>query len=70
MAEVHRHHRPEPVTPFTVAGIRLDDGPVLKAVLDEPGGWTAVRARVQGVVDADGRLRFGQEAAPSSRSRS
>ncbi|MGI9611484.1 MAG: Zn-ribbon domain-containing OB-fold protein [Acidimicrobiales bacterium] len=35
VAVVHRHHRPVPPTPFTVATIVLGDGIALKAVLDE-----------------------------------
>lgn len=63
LAEVHRHHRPEPPTPFTVATIVLDDGPALKAVLDQPGPWAIVGAHVRGVIDAAGALRFGEAAS-------
>ncbi len=66
VATVHRHHRPEPPTPFTVATIVLDDGVSLKGVLtDGPGA--EVGARVRGVTvpageDEDGTaivdLRF------------
>ena len=31
-ATVHRHHRPEPATPFVVVEVTLDAGPSLKAV--------------------------------------
>lgn len=62
LAEVHRHHRPEPPTPFTVATIVLEAGPVLKAVLDQPHGWSRVGAEVIGVVTEGGDLRFGQAA--------
>jgi uncharacterized OB-fold protein len=33
---VHLHARPERVAPFTVGSIKLDDGPVLRALLTGP----------------------------------
>ena len=33
-AQVHFHARPYPKVPFTVVVIALDDGPVIKALLD------------------------------------
>ncbi len=48
VATVHRHHRPEPPTPFTVATIVLDDGVSLKGVLKGQTGAT-VGSRVRGV---------------------
>jgi uncharacterized OB-fold protein len=48
VATVHRHHRPEPPTPFTVATIVLDDEVTLKGVLVDPAG-AVVGARVRGV---------------------
>jgi len=48
-ATVHRHHHPSPETPFTVATIELDEGPVLKSVVI--GASDAdVGARVRGVL--------------------
>jgi len=48
-ATVHRHHHPTPPTPFTVAVIELDEGPVLKSmVLDASDA--DVGARVCGVL--------------------
>lgn len=55
-ATVHRHHRPDPVTPFTVVEIVLDgDGPALKGVLAPGLEPPAIGQRVQGAV-VDGRL--------------
>ena len=51
-AVVHRHHQPEPATPFTVVEVALDAGPVLKAVL----AGTAMPprgARVVGLVQGE-----------------
>ena len=48
-ATVHRHHHPTPETPFTVATIELDDGPVLKSVVID-GSDGDVGARVHGVL--------------------
>lgn len=48
VATVHRHHRPEPPTPFTVATIVLDDGVSLKGVLTD-GTGAEVGARVRGI---------------------
>ncbi len=47
---VHRHHNPRPETPFTVATIVLDDGPVLKGRLDGDISEARVGARVVGVL--------------------
>ena len=46
-ATVHRHHHPSPATPFTVAVIELDDGPVLKSVVLD-GSDRDVGRRVRG----------------------
>ena len=48
-ATVHRHHHPSPETPFTVAVIELDDGPVLKSVVVD-GSDSDVGARVEGIL--------------------
>jgi uncharacterized OB-fold protein len=55
-AIVHRHHKPEPATPFTVVHVTLDAGPALKGVLRGTGG-VAIGDRVRGAV-TDGLLRF------------
>jgi hypothetical protein len=57
VAVVHRHHRPFPATPFTVAWVVLDDGIALKAVLvgdpeQERSDPPAVGAAVRGVAVA------------------
>ncbi len=54
-ATVHRHHKPEPATPFTVVHVTLDAGPALKGVLR--GERVAIGDRVRGAV-TDGLLRF------------
>jgi uncharacterized OB-fold protein len=54
-ATVHRHHKPEPSTPFTVVLVALDAGPALKGVLH--GDRVAIGDRVSGAV-TDGLLRF------------
>lgn len=36
MATVHRHHGGDADTPFTVASIVLDEGPVVRGVLTDP----------------------------------
>jgi uncharacterized OB-fold protein len=54
-ATVHRHHKPEPATPFTVVQVTLDAGPALKGVLS--GDRVAIGDRVRGAV-TDGLLRF------------
>ncbi len=57
VATVHRHHHPEPATPFTVATVVLDDGPMLKAVLVANADDRAVGATVRGMtVPVSGRL--------------
>jgi uncharacterized OB-fold protein len=35
-AAVHRHHQPEPATPFVVVAVDVDGGPALKGVLVDP----------------------------------
>jgi uncharacterized OB-fold protein len=35
-AQVHLHARPYPKVPFTVLALKLDDGPVIRALLDPP----------------------------------
>lgn len=77
VAVVHRHHRPEPATPFTVASIVLESGVALKAVVEErpDSAEPAVGAAVRGipvVVDVadDGTdlvdLRFEVVASPGA----
>ncbi len=51
VATVHRHHREVPPTPFTVAAIVLDDGPLLKAVLADESAAAQVGDRVRGVTE-------------------
>lgn len=58
LATVHRHHRPQPEVPFTVATITLDAGVSLKGVLLS-GEAASVGDRVRGVlvpyeIDDDG----------------
>tara|TARA_Y100000768_G_scaffold97313_1_gene70938 strand:+ start:13316 stop:13519 length:204 start_codon:yes stop_codon:yes gene_type:complete len=43
---VHRHHRPAPITPFTVAVIELVGGPVVKAIVE--GDDVVVGSSVEG----------------------
>jgi uncharacterized OB-fold protein len=65
-AEVHRHHQPEPPTPFVVAAVDVDGGPALKGVLvtDAAGAASADRLdpaigeRVTGRFDANGDFRW------------
>ncbi|KAB2912928.1 MAG: hypothetical protein F9K29_17645 [Hyphomicrobiaceae bacterium] len=35
-AQVHLHARPEPKVPFTVVAVALDDGPIIRALLNPP----------------------------------
>ncbi len=35
-AQVHLHARPSPRVPFTVLEIELDDGPIIRALFDQP----------------------------------
>lgn len=35
-AQVHLHARPQPKVPFTVLEIALDDGPLIRALFDQP----------------------------------
>ncbi len=63
VATVHRHHRDVPPTPFTVAAIVLDDGPLLKAVLTDRSSEADVGDRVCGVAeppDSPLPLRFAR----------
>ena len=71
-AVVHRHHRPEPATPFVVVEVALDAGPAVTAVLAAdpaadpgagPGGGLGAGARVR-AVDDGGRFRFTADGAP------
>lgn len=59
-ATVHRHHRPEPATPFTVVEVVLDGGPALKGVLVAGSDPVAIGDRVRGEVQ-DGRLMLEKE---------
>jgi uncharacterized protein len=56
-AEVHRHHQPDPPTPFTVLQVDVDGGPSLKGVL---AGSKALAGgdRVVGSLDEGGRFRW------------
>ncbi|MGD9753464.1 MAG: hypothetical protein AB7W59_20915 [Acidimicrobiia bacterium] len=55
-ATVHRHHKADPPTPFTVVEVVLDGGgPALKGVLAPGLQSPAIGERVQGAV-VDGRL--------------
>ena len=65
-AVVHRHGRPEPATPFVVAEVHLDAGPVLKAIVRgaEPSEVT-IGTRMHGVM-LDGGFAF----VPTARSES
>ena len=48
-AEVHIHAQPYPPVPFTVAEVRLDAGPVVRALLAVPAGAGSFAGhRVQG----------------------
>jgi uncharacterized OB-fold protein len=58
-AAVHRHHQPEPPTPFVGAAVARDGGPSLKGVV--VGGGDAplrVGERVEGCFLADGAFRW------------
>jgi uncharacterized OB-fold protein len=59
-AEVHRHHQPEPTTPFVVAAVEVDGGPVLKGVLldAEAAVPLGVGDRVEGRFEAAGAFRW------------
>jgi len=59
-ATVHRHHRPDPPTPFTVVEVVLDGGPALKGVLVAGAEPVTIGDRVQGEV-VDGRLMLDKE---------
>lgn len=67
-SQVHIHAQPEPAVPFTVVEVRLDAGPVVRALLDvghESGDWHG--RRVHGVLrqrpdSAVMEFRFGVTA--------
>ena len=60
-AAVHEHSRPDPPTPFVVVEVRLDDGPVVRALLRGAGpGDVTLGDRVEGTIEAD---RFAFVAA-------
>ncbi len=61
VATVHRHHRPEPKTPFTVVEMALDAGPVLKGVLDAESPAPTIGGRIVGDV-LDGMLTLAVPA--------
>lgn len=48
VATVHRHHGTDTEVPFTVAEIRLDGGPVVRATLVEVADTSAIGRRVDG----------------------
>jgi uncharacterized OB-fold protein len=53
---VHRGPRPEIGTPYVIARVRLDEGPILLTRLSTPGEWTIGDAVVVDWVDLpDGR---------------
>lgn len=70
-AQVHLHARPEPRTPFTVVSIALDDGPIIRALLDPPvdKNLRCGDIMVAGIMneERDGRsrpaLRFARDAS-------
>ncbi|MBY4947703.1 OB-fold domain-containing protein [Cupriavidus respiraculi] len=75
-ATVHMHARPERVAPFVIGTVRLDDGPLVRTLLDTapdtpPPVGARVRATLVEVAGADPAslardLRFAaMEAAPS-----
>jgi uncharacterized OB-fold protein len=55
-AEVHRHHQPQPPTPFVVVQVDVDGGPSLKGVL--AGTGIAAGRRVTGDLTPDGVFRW------------
>lgn len=55
-AQVHIHAQPYPKAPFTVVEVRLDEGPVVRALLDTTGQTDLAGRRVRGV------LREGRQA--------
>lgn len=68
-SQVHIHAQPQPPVPFTVAEVRLDAGPVVRALLDvghQSGDWSG--RRVHGVVSENAQdpaasgFRFGVTA--------
>lgn len=54
-ATVHRHHKPDPATPFTVVEVLIDGGPALKGLLAADSSAVAIGDRVVGELH-DGRL--------------
>lgn len=62
-AVVHHHARPEPPTPFVVVEVRLDAGPVVRALLrDASPDEMSIGRRVDGSLDGD-RFSFVPAAA-------
>ena len=59
-AEVHRHHQPEPPTPFLVAVVEVDGGPVLKGVVADGEATRALGTgdRVEGCFEPGGGFRW------------
>jgi len=66
-AEVHRHHQPEPPTPFVVAAVDVDGGPALKGVLVAGEVAPAIGDRVVGAFEANGDFRWVQVRAQAVR---
>jgi uncharacterized OB-fold protein len=65
-AVVHEHARPEPPTPFVVVEVRLDEGPVVRSLLDGAGpGDVELGDRVEGATEA-GRFAFVTDIGPRS----
>jgi uncharacterized OB-fold protein len=62
IAEVHRHHQPEPPTPFVVAAVEVDGGPVLKGVVLDGAAAGPLHAgeRVEGCFVGDGAFRWAR----------
>ncbi|WP_428248383.1 Zn-ribbon domain-containing OB-fold protein [Ferrovibrio sp.] len=60
-ALVHLHVRPEPAVPFAVASVRLDAGPMVRAILGELG--LKPGARVKGVIEPATHVEKGLKAA-------
>lgn len=54
-AVVHRHGRDGPPTPFVIAEVHTDAGPVIKSLVRGAGaGEVRIGARLEGVMDEDG----------------
>lgn len=58
VATVHRHHRPAPITPFTVAVIELVGGPVVKAIVE--GDDVVVGSSVEGFLAPEDKNDAGK----------